>query len=87
MLYMTRWSIKEENFPAVIERFATADPQTPEGVTMLGRWHQMGSGDGFSLFETDDPAALARFVMAWGDLVDQEVCAVVEDAEIVKALS
>ena len=87
MLYMTKWSIKEENFPAVIERFTTSDPQTPEGVTMLGRWHQMGSGKGFSLFETDDPAALASFVMQWADLVDQEVCAVVEDAEIVKALS
>ena len=65
----------------------TNDPQTPEGVTMLGRWHQMGSGDGFALIETDDPVGLSRFIMAWADLVDQQVYAVVEDADIAAALS
>jgi hypothetical protein len=87
MKYMTRWSIKEDNFAAVLERFTTNDPQTPEGVTMLGRWHQMGSGDGFALIETDDPVGLSRFIMAWADLVDQQVYAVVEDADIAAALS
>ncbi|NNM06680.1 MAG: DUF3303 family protein [Gemmatimonadetes bacterium] len=87
MKYITRWSIKEENFAAAVERFTTNDPQAPEGVTMLGRWHQMGNGDGFSLIEADDPVALSKFILAWADLVDQEVYAVVEDAEIGKALS
>ena len=87
MKYMVRWSIKEEHFAAVIERFTTADPQPPEGLAMLGRWHEMGSGKGYSLFETDNPVALSRFVMKWADLVDQEVCAVVEDGEIAEALS
>lgn len=86
MLYMTRWTIKEENHKAVIERFTTADPQPPEGVTMIGRWHEMGSGKGFALMETDDPVALSRFILQWSDLVDQEVRAVVEDVEIAKAL-
>ena len=87
MKYITKWSIKEENFAAAVERFTTSDPQPPEGVTMLARWHQMGNGDGFSLIETDDPVALSRFILAWADLVDQEVYAVVDDAEIAQALS
>lgn len=87
MKYMTRWSIKEENFAAAVERFATNPPVVPEGVTMLGRWHEMGSGDGFALFEADDPVAVARYVLAWADLVDQKVYPVIDDAETAQALS
>ena len=87
MKYITKWSIKEENFKAVVERFTTADPQPPAGVTLLGRWHILGSGDGFALVEADDPVAFSRFISAWADLVDQQVYPVVDDSEIAKALS
>ena len=87
MKYITKWSIKEENFPAAVERFRNNPPEIPAGVTMHGRWHQMGGGDGFSLLEADDPIALSRYILAWADLVDQEVFAVVDDAEIAQALS
>ena len=87
MMYITRWSIKEENFEAAVQRFSQNPPEIPEGVTMHGRWHQMGSGDGFSLIETDDPVALSRLILAWADLVDQEVFAVVDDEEVAQALS
>ena len=87
MKYITKWSIKEENFAAAVERFKTADPQPTEGVTLLARWHQMGNGDGFSLIEATDPVALSRYVLQWADLVDQQIYAVVDDAEIAQALS
>lgn len=87
MKYMTKWSIKEENLPAAVERFSNDPPDLPEGVTMVGRWHQMGSGDGFALFEADDPIAMSRYVMAWADLVDQEVYPVLDDEEIGQAIA
>jgi hypothetical protein len=87
MKYMTRWSIKEENFAAAVERFSTNPPEVPEGVRMLGRWHEMGSGDGFALFESDDPVAVSRYILAWSDLVDQKVYPVVDDTEVAQALS
>ena len=87
MKYITKWSIKEENFAAAVERFKTNSPQAGEGVKMIGRWHVMGGGDGFSLIEATDPIALSRFILAWADLVDQEIYAVVDDAEIAQALS
>ncbi len=87
MKYMSRWSIKEENFHAAVERFTQNPPELPEGVTMLGRWHQMGSGDGFGLFEAEDAVALSRYQLAWSDLVHQQTYAVVDDEEIGQALS
>lgn len=86
MKYMVVWSISEDKFNATVERWATQNPQPPAGVTMLGRWHEMGSGDGFALYETDDPVGLAKYTMGWADLVDQKIVPVVEDDEIRRAL-
>ena len=86
MKYMSVWSITPENFNAVIERFSTADPKPPAGVAMLDRWHEVGTGKGYALFETDDPVALSKFVLAWADLVDQKIVPVVGDEEMGKAL-
>ena len=86
MKYMSVWNITPENFKAVIERFSTADPKPPAGVTMLDRWHEVGSGKGYALFETDDAVALSKFVLAWADLVDQKIVPVVGDEEIGQAL-
>jgi uncharacterized protein with GYD domain len=87
MKYIAKFSIKEENFKAAVARFTQNPPELPKGVTMLGRWHIMGSGDGVALFEADDPVAITRYVLAWADIVDQVVHPVVVDEEIGQALS
>lgn len=87
MLYMARWSIREDNFAAALERFSQNPPELPAGVSMLGRWHEMGTGDGFALFESSDPVAVSRYILAWADLVDQKVYPVVDDEAIAAALS
>jgi hypothetical protein len=46
----------------------------------------MGTGDGFALFETDDPAGLASYIMGWADLVDQQIVPVIEDDDVKRAL-
>lgn len=53
---------------------------------MLDRWHEVGSGKGYALFETDNAVALSKFVLAWADLVDQKIVPVVGDEEIGQAL-
>ncbi|MGD8426802.1 MAG: DUF3303 family protein [Balneolaceae bacterium] len=87
MLFMTRWSIKEDNYEAAVQRFSENPPEIPKGVTQVGRWHELGTGDGFALFETDDPTALSKYILSWADIVDQHMHAVVDDEAIAKALS
>ena len=36
MKYVTKWSIKEENFPAALERFKNNPPTMPDGVPRHG---------------------------------------------------
>jgi hypothetical protein len=84
MKYMTVWTVRPENMKAVIKRFLEADPKIP-GVKIT-RFHEMGTGHGFSLVESDDPVAVSKLAAAWSDLVDQKTVAVVEDAQIAAAL-
>jgi hypothetical protein len=84
MKYITTWTIRPENIKAAIERFSKGDPKVP-GVKVT-RFHELGTGRGFSLVEADDPTAVARYAVAWSDLVDQKIVPVVGDAEVAAAL-
>jgi len=86
MKYMVVWSISEANMAAAVKKFKKDPPEIPGGVILLGRWHEMGVGDGFSLFEADDPIALSKYLLAWSDLVDQKIYPVVNDEEAAQAL-
>jgi len=85
MKYMTTWTIRPENMKATINRFMTDNPQTP-GAKIIARWHVLGTGMGFTLWESDDPLAAAKEGLSWSDLVDLKVYPVVDDATIAKAL-
>ena len=87
MKYMVTWSIAPENLNAVLERWRTENPLPGEGAKMIERWHIMGTGQGFTLMEVTDPAAMARYNMAWADLVDLEIVPVMDEAETAAALS
>ncbi|MCL7937781.1 MAG: DUF3303 domain-containing protein [marine benthic group bacterium] len=86
MLYVTHWKIKEEHLEEAVARFSNAPPEIPAGVKMIGRWHAMGTGEGFSLMESDDPVAISSYVYAWADLVEQRVFPVIDDEGISKAM-
>ena len=85
MNYMVVWNISRENFKPAVARFKKNAP-LPKGLALLGRWHALGSGEGFSLMRTDDPVALSEYVASWADLVDISVVPVVDDAQMLKAL-
>ena len=85
MKYMLVWTIRPENSEASIKRFKEADPKVA-GVKLLGRWHEMSTGHGFALLESDDPVAVAKFTRAWNDLIDQRIVPVIDDVQAAAAL-
>ena len=85
MKYMVTWSVSPENYEEAMARFKEHDPAPPPGLKVLGRWIEVGATQGFSLYETDDAATLAKLAMQWADLLDHEVVPVLTDEEIAKA--
>lgn len=81
MKVILAWSLKSGSVKEAAKRFLGGQAAPQPGVTMLGRWHKVDGSGGYSLYETNDPAALYAGTLPWRDLLDFESTIVLEDAE------
>lgn len=81
MKFLSTWSIRPGCMPEAVARFLDGKAQPTAGITLLGRWHKADGSGGFSLSESDDPAALFAFSAAWADVLEVHSSLVIEDAE------
>ena len=81
MKFMYTWSAKEGAIPEIVERFLAGDATPPEGVTHLGRWHDVDLSGGFTLVETNDLVLLYRHACRWATALEFKVSPVIEDQE------
>ena len=81
MKLMVEYSIRAGCVPEAVNRFLSGKANPPAGVKLLGRWHKTDSSGGFSLFESDDAAALFEASIAWGDVLEMHDHVVIEDAQ------
>ena len=77
--------------PAAYVEFASMtldelNAQFPKGSTKLARYHDLTSGSGIVLIETDDPTLAIRFVNSWSEVCDSTITPVVNDKKAVEIL-
>jgi hypothetical protein len=60
--------------------------QFPEGSTKLARYHDLTSGKGIVLIETDDPTLAIRHVNPWTEVCDSTISPVVDDKTALEIL-
>jgi hypothetical protein len=87
MKLMTTWSARPGTLREAVDRFLAGQGAPGEGVTLLGRWHNIDLSMGFSLFESSDPAALYQSAAQWADIMDLKTAVVVEDDVVAPALA
>ena len=87
MRFMVTYTIKPEARPAAVEKFVETGGPPPEGVTMLGRWHDAGLLRGYTLCESDSVVQVAKWTREWADHITQEVVPVLNDEEIGQVLA
>ena len=85
MKFMITWSTHTANRHEVFKTFAAmtdADDETDHpGVTVIGRWHDVATGTGVAICESDDAAAVQGWGLNWNGALDIEVRAVLNDQE------
>jgi hypothetical protein len=85
MKFMVTWRIHEDKRVEVLQNWASLTPEQrremAEGVTYIGRWHDMASLTGVLIVETSDAAALFRYLGQWNPALDIEVSPVLDDEE------
>ncbi|HEY0876964.1 MAG TPA: DUF3303 family protein [Zeimonas sp.] len=87
MLFMTLYRILPGKLEEAIDRFGHIGNQIPQGVELLGRWHDPGSHTGVTISQCDDQAALARFQLQWVDLMELQVRPVLDDKQLAALLA
>lgn len=81
MKFMTTWSFPTGTIPEAAVRFLAGEATPPEGVKLLGRWHNTDCSGGFVLVECNDPVALYADAVKWADLLELNTVPVIEDGD------
>jgi len=86
MRFISSWTVPPGTFNVAIARFLETGGAPPKGVKMIGRWHGM-SGQGFAVYESDDPKAMFTWQVQWADVLALTVTPCLEDAEAGEVLA
>jgi hypothetical protein len=81
MKFMTTWTLLPGSVKTAAEQFLAGGGGEPEGVKVLGRWHNVDCSGGFSLYESNDAAALHAGAAVWADVLELTTVPVIEDGE------
>ena len=85
MKFMINWSINEDKWLPVLKKWVSMSPQeranTGDGVKMIGRWLDMAGRTGVLIVESNDLAAVHRYIGQWNPYMDIDLTPVVDDEE------
>jgi hypothetical protein len=85
MKFMIIYSFSADNFLPVVKAWGPLSPQeranVGEGVTLIGRWHDVVGRKAFAVVESNDLATVARFAGRWNSLGDCVITPVLDDEE------
>ena len=68
------------------QRFREGGGLPPDGVTMIGRWHNAAGLKGFLIAESADAVAIGKWMQDWTDLLTFEVTPVVDDDGVTEVM-
>lgn len=86
MKIMLTWKVHPGKLREALTRFAriTPDEETKAlgpNLRVISRWHDLVRGRGVVLYECSSADALAALGLYWNDLLDVDICTVLDDAE------
>ncbi len=87
MVFVSHYTMASDNRNAAQDRFKKTGGEPPAGVKMIGRWHAVGGGQGVTIFEANDPQAIANWAQQWSDLISFDIYPAVDDAGFSKLLA
>jgi hypothetical protein len=86
MKFMVTYSIHLDKRHQALQAFSQmtqADDQADlgENITLIGRWHKLGGGNGIAIVESNDAQALAHWAVNWNHIMELDIQPVIDDEE------
>ena len=53
-----------------------------KGIKVIRRWHDPIGFTGVAILESDDPVAIANWILGWNEIIDIESTLVFDDQEL-----
>ena len=85
MKFMITWvghpDKRHDSYKAFAQMSDADDEADRGGVTLIGRWHDLGAAAGVAICESDDAAAVHAWALNWNSVLDPEITPVLDDHE------
>ncbi len=89
MQFMVTWQVDQDRWIPILEKWSSMTPEqrgdTGEGVKFVGRWHDFVNRTGVLIVETNDTAALNRYLGQRHPHMDITATPVLDDEESAKS--
>lgn len=79
--YTSDAAVREEGYKAFAQMSEADDAADHPGVTLIGRWHNLGQGSGLAICESNDAAAVHAWAFNWNKILDVDIVPVLDDDE------
>ena len=71
---MLTWLLHIEKRQDALKGFSNMTPADDKAdmgknIKLIGRWHDLAGGTGVAIFESDDPVAMANWVLNWNTVL------------------
>lgn len=87
-VYMIEFKCEPEAYEVFASlTLAELDAQFLPGSTKLGRYHDISTGKGIVLVESDDPTLVMEFAYGWNELCESVIIPVVDDEGAMEIVS
>jgi hypothetical protein len=85
MKFLGHWSVSHDNWLSVLKKFTSMSQQEQtnvgEGVKIIGRWHDLAARTGVIILESNDLAAVQRYIGLWSPYMETDLVPVLDDEE------
>ena len=85
MKFMGKWTIHQDKWLPILKQWASMTPEQRAdggaGVKIIGRWHDFAARTGVIVMESNDIAAVQRYIGRWNPYMDIELSPVLDDEE------
>ena len=85
MKFMATFNIPQDKYLPILKRWIAMSPQEQadagDGVRIIGRWFDSAARSGVAILESNDLAAVHRYLGLWNPYMDIDLVPVLDDAE------
>ena len=78
---------RDDIFSLFLESSESPVYQLPDGLAMIGRWHDVGALRGTSIWETEDVELLVQWMQHWNDKLQMDITPCVDDDSAARIVS